>query len=404
MRIVLIALLCVAACRGRAPEPPQGEAAAFARVVDSLAPHVAAAVGLPFREPPRAALRTRDDVRRYLAAKLAEELPPARARGIEAAYRLFGLIPDSLDLRAALLELLTEQVVGFYDPDSAMLFGVAGAPEMQRSLMAAHELVHALQGQYLPLDSILSPGGDNDRTVAAQAILEGQAMLASIQVLAGERDILADDAVWDLLRQQAQQAQAGMRGFRDAPLVIREGLLFPYIEGADFMRWWERRSGQGDTVPFGPRMPRSSEQVLHPERYAAGDAPLTLVIDAMPGRTLHEDALGEVEVALLAAQLAGASGVSYDPPVGWGGDRYRVVETPGGPALVWYLVFDDARGRERFDARVGARLAALDRPGYRRELTALEVAGRPAILLVLAPEGWEGWRALPGVALRQTGG
>ena len=44
--------------------------------------------------------------------------------------------------------------------------------------MLAHELVHALQHQYIPLDSIMRQPGDNDRLAAAQAILEGQATLA----------------------------------------------------------------------------------------------------------------------------------------------------------------------------------------------------------------------------------
>ena len=61
-----------------------------------------------------------------------------------------------------------------------MLFGVAGAEREQLRLVLAHEMVHALQGQYLPLDSILNATDNNDRLTAAQSILEGQATLASI--------------------------------------------------------------------------------------------------------------------------------------------------------------------------------------------------------------------------------
>lgn len=388
-------LVVLAACRGEPADAQRDEGAEFARLVDSLAPAVSAAVGLPFKEPPRSALRSRDDVRRFVTVKLADELPPDRVRGIEAAYQLFGMLPDSINIQMVLLDLLTEQIVGYYDPDSAMLYGVAGVPREQLGLMAAHELVHALQGQYLPLDSILSARGSNDRTTAAQSIFEGQAMVASIQVLAGGRDVLAEDAVWDMLRQQAQAAQASSLTFGRAPLVIREALLFPYIEGAEFMRWWKRASGHGDSVPFGPRLPQSTEQILHPDRYSAGDGPVSITIGAMPGAVLHEDVLGEMEMQLLAATLRGASQPSYQPALGWAGDRYRVVASPDGPALVWFVAFDDARGQARFAERIGNRLGSLQRPGYRQQLDPIRLGERNGIRWVMAPTTWAGWGALP---------
>ena len=130
MRRFLPVVLLAVACRGEAPRTPTADEAGahFAALVDTLRPAVEQAVGLPFREPARSAVRSREQVRRYLEAKLDEELPPERLHGIETAYRLFGLIADTLQLRALMLDLLTEQVVGFYDPDSATLFGVSGAP------------------------------------------------------------------------------------------------------------------------------------------------------------------------------------------------------------------------------------------------------------------------------------
>ena len=95
------------------------------------------------------------------------------------------------------MDLYSEQVAGYYDPDSTTLFGVTGADPLQLRLVLAHEMVHALQGQYLPLDSILHDIKSNDRLTAAQSVLEGQATLVSIRVLSPGVDITAQPEFWE---------------------------------------------------------------------------------------------------------------------------------------------------------------------------------------------------------------
>src|SRR5215207_1902944 len=252
--------LTLCACRGEARQTQAKSEQDLARLVDSLRAPVEQATGLRFTSPPRSAMRSRDQVRAYLIRKLDEELPPRRLHGLETTYRLFGVLPDTLQLRPLLIDLYTEQVAGFYDPDSAMLFGVEGADRTQLRLVLAHELIHALQGQYLPLDSILSARENNDRLAAAQAIL------ASLEVLAPGQAVAQNPQFWELYREQVRQQQASMPVFRRAPLVLREALIFPYLQGAEFMHWWKQ--GGRASMPYGARMPVSTEQVLHPERYA----------------------------------------------------------------------------------------------------------------------------------------
>lgn len=393
--LLVAGLLTLGACRGEARQTHAKSAQDLARLVDSLRAPVETAAGLRFTSPPRSAMRSRDQVRQYLIRKLDEELPPKRLHGIETTYRLFGLLPDTLQLRPLLIDLYTEQVAGFYDPDSATLFGVEGADRTQLRLVLAHELIHALQGQHLPLDSILDARENNDRLSAAQAVLEGQATLASIEVLAPGYDVMQNPQFWELYREQVRKQQSSMPVFRRSPLVLRETLIFPYLQGAEFMHWWVR-GGRGP-IPRGPQMPISTEQVLHPDRYARGDVPVSLAFPPEDG-VVYEDVLGESEVRVILATLAGSDEVQTVLPIGWGGDRYRVYGPAEGPALVWYLVWDDVRSQERF-LRSAAGLRGTARRGYRASLESLTVGGRSVTRYVLAPSSWKRWETLPEIAL-----
>jgi hypothetical protein len=84
-------------------------------------------------------------------------------------------------------------------------------------------------------------------------------------------------------------------------------------------------------------------------------------------------------------------------PIGWGGDRYRVYGTPGGPALVWYVVWDDQRSADRFVRSAGPGLRHTARAGYRAELDATTIGGRPATRYALGPAGWRRWGEVPEV-------
>lgn len=386
------------ACRGRPVATPDQE---LSRLVDSLTPPVERAVGLKFRTPPHAAVRSREQVRAYLVHKLDEEFPPEKARGLQATYRLLGLLPDSLDLRALLLDLYTEQIIGYYEPDSTTLFVVANADPQLVRLTVSHELVHALQHQYIPIDSIMEQRGDNDRLAAAQSILEGQATLGGLQVMVPDQNLFAMPEFWETYREQFRKQQRNMPVFNKAPRILREGIVFPYLAGADFLRWWYG-SEHRDSQPYGPRMPVSTEQILHPYRYGRGDQPITLRFTTDEPHVLYEDVLGEFDMRVLAADLAGpGTGMEIQSPIamGWGGDRFRTYETPAGPAMVWYIVWDDSLSRSRFQASTGQRLETRRRLGYRMEVTSRAISGHPATRIVIAPNEWLGWKQVATVKI-----
>ncbi len=396
---MVMILLATVACRGESQQSQKVDQRQLSAMVDSLMPVVARQAGLVFKSTPKSAVRSRDQIRTYLLAKLDQELAPARLEGLVASYRLLGMLPDSLDVKQLFIDLYTEQIAGFYDPDSTTFYAVEGGNRAELRLVIAHELVHALQDQYVPLDSIMHDVHDSDRLAASQAVFEGQATLVSMRALLPDPKVLDDEGFWETFKEQLRNQQAGASVFSRAPMVIREDLTFPYVQGSEFVRWFQ--SHHAGEMPFGANLPRSSEQILHPDRYDVHDEPVTIRFVGDTSGLLHEDTFGEFEIALLRSALRNDPGVNTDQAMGWGGDRLRVYRTPDGPALVWVTVWDALRFAERFRSQVADSVAARRRPGYRTEVATLEVGGKAAIRIVVAPDGWARWQSLPVAAVKQ---
>jgi hypothetical protein len=204
---------------------------------------------------------------------------------------------------------------------------------------------------------------------------------------------------WKQRAVMAEQ-QARMQEFSRAPLWLREGLVFPYLGGADFIVWYRRSFGESILDPR--RMPTSTEQVLHPDRYAAKDAPTDVIFTGASVDTVqYEDNLGAFETRLLFQQHLNNEAEAEQLSDGWDGDRYQVLG-PKADVLVWYSVWDDAAAATRFARgleRAWAKRRSGERSDRKSEIKQVTIDGRPVVRLVDAPASWKGWRALPAVRL-----
>ena len=182
-----------------------------------------------------------------------------------------------------------------------------------------------------------------------------------------------------------------------APLIVKETLLFPDLGGADFVRWFGLE--YPGTMPYGSRLPQSTEHILHPERYKSGDAPVTLRFTTTDG-LVHDDGLGQFETQVFITELTGSESTAAAAARGWGGDRYGVFETEGDHALVWWSVWDSQQAFRRFTTVVEREWNRGVRAGRQRALRKTEVGGRPAALILDAPVGWRQWERPPVVVER----
>jgi hypothetical protein len=392
--------LCIPVLRAQTDDAAQ-------RIARDEIPNIERTVGLRFRRPPAIAVRSREQVRQYLNRKLATEYPPAELEAAQRTYRAFRLVSDTLDLRRMMLDLYSEQVAGFYDPDSSMLFVVRGADPAMLRVILAHELVHALQDQYTRLNAILKLQRQNDRQMAGQAVMEGQAMVASLSAMAPGGQAPDFSQAWGAIREGIRQQQSAMPVFAAAPRILQEGLLFPYIAGGEFIQGFDQRRLHADEMPYNERLPVSTEQILHASKYTTHETPARVIIARPPADTLvYDDDFGEFDTRVALETWGLSEGDAVTAASGWNGDRYLVLGSRSGTALVWAMAFDTPADAQEFERALrrgweSANQGRAGAAGRKWQVDALDVGGVKVVRLVDAPLAWAGWRKVPGVTVRR---
>jgi hypothetical protein len=375
----------------------------YATEVKEAIPMIERAVGLKYKTPPKIETRTKEQVREFVTRQFTDSLAMHDIAGQEAAYKRLGMIPDTLKLQPFLTSLLEEQIVGYYDPHTKVLYVVDGAPKDMAGITITHELVHALQDQYIALDSVQKIRDDNDRLAAAQSVFEGQAVYEQISIMLGGTNIAINlPGGWDRIREMIRENQASMPIFAAAPKVIQETLIFPYLSGAEFYRnFKERKPG---SIVYND-MPASTEQIIHPAAFfVTKDTPTRVSLGTLSNATkVYENDLGEFETRLFLFQHLNDQNEAVRGATGWDGDRYAVVNTPQGQGIVWLTVWDSQveageffhMASEAIEKRFSAKTAAgstdlvkkYSAAGRSLQVSTQEIQGRPVVIYVDVPAG-----------------
>jgi len=200
--------------------------------------------------------------------------------------------------------------------------------------------VHALQDQYINLDSLERLTYDSDRQAAMQTVIEGQATFEQVVMMTGGKGSLTASLPggWQQMQDMIRQSTATQPVFASAPMVIQEALLFPYVNGADFVRRYKQR--HPTRMPFDS-LPLSTEQVMHDEAYFSKpkNEPITVGLPPIANK-IYENNLGEFGVRLFLYHHLKNIKTAAAAAAGWGGDRYAVVKTPRGNGVVMVSAWD----------------------------------------------------------------
>jgi len=310
-RLSAFILALVAARLLAAPAPPEE---LFARI-GAIKEGLSAITGLEFRRDVPYATMTKDQLRKYLEKRLGDTMKPEEVRAEELRLKMLGLVPHDFDLRGNTLDLLTEQAAAFYDFDQKRLFVLKDAGDGQEERIAlVHELAHALADQHFHLSKFIHEGTKSDDGVTArQAVMEGQATWLMAAYLAREAGGPAEVpavAIEAMKKSVQSSSEEQYPVFSQAPLYIRESLVFPYGEGLAFQDAVFRKLGQRAFAEVFVRPPLSSGQILHPERYLGRGGVANPQPPSPPGphefRKLTDGTLGEFDFRVLLTQYTNA--------------------------------------------------------------------------------------------------
>jgi hypothetical protein len=306
------------------PIPP-----AQKRVFDELMAQVADVRGLQWRGPLNLRVVSKAELARRVKEVTARDTDPAQVEAEEATLKVLGLIPADLDYEQLVNDLLAEQVLGFYDPETKELFvgGEAGQTELEPSTkyVIAHEMVHALTDQVFnfgPTTIALDKADKAEEAAALSALLEGDARLA--QDLWAEKYLSPIDQLAALFGAGSSDASV----FLEAPAYIQQALFFPYEDGHEFVSGLYEAGGFAAVDAAYRNPPKSTEHILHPETYRAGQAaspPALPDLGAATGcRALRTGILGEFDMrAILDEHLPNTD--ASRAAAGWNGDTFGLV-------------------------------------------------------------------------------
>lgn len=311
-------------------------------------------------------LNTDEAVREFLTSQMLLEV--------------LGAMPRGFDLRQLQVRLLEEQTLAVYDYDERTIFVVAdaaasGLTGADDRLVLAHELTHSLQDQHFSLRRVIpTEPTSSDAATAARALVEGDAMLT---MRIWGRQFLRPNEKRDLGDDPTPPDPV----MDSAPSLVQGELLFPYDAGWVFAQLLYQDGGYGAVDQAFLNPPRSTEQILHPEKYTAGEGPVPVGIPPLEQtlggtwKTLRTDVLGELVIRLLLEPQTGWP-VAEAAAAGWGGDAYSILEDGQGRRIVaistvWDSEADAAEMYNAYSRSVEGRFKSaayrtIDRPSDTR--------------------------------------
>jgi hypothetical protein len=313
------------------PSAEKADAADFAAAADEVLAQMSEITGLALRTPLKKSLRSREQIRAHIIQEMNDDKDAAERYAGARSAEAFGLLPKGFDLDSFMIDLLTEQIAGLYDPKAHEFYVADWIHIEDQRMVMAHELTHALEDQHFQIEAWAKAARPNDDSeLARESVLEGSAMVAMVEyLLQGSGRSLQDLPDIDPAMLIGDMAETPL--LKKAPPFLKDALIFPYLDGLTFSATILKPSGWQALSGIFTKPPVSTQQILHPALYSSGKVPAAISLPSMEKPLganwvkLEENVMGEFGwKEVLKQYLDEPRGKSLS--AGWDGDRYAVYE------------------------------------------------------------------------------
>jgi hypothetical protein len=282
-------------------------------------------LGLRFKRLPKPLIVTAARTRADALRELDRHSSAVERRTAAQVLELLGLLKPGIDLRAIEGDVAGEQVAGYYDTRRkrlAIVAGSAAADDVASEITLAHELDHALDDQRIGIHDVTSTGAD-DAATAYDALVEG---LATAVMDEYARRFIDPGAA---LRSAFAAAGPSAAATKKIPPYLLSSILFSYLSGEKFVNRLRSVAHGWKLVNYAlrARPPRSTEQVIHPEKYLVDERAVPVAASGLRAflprgwKPLARGTVGEFDTDQLL-KLGSVDGVAGDAAAGWGGGSY----------------------------------------------------------------------------------
>jgi hypothetical protein len=334
-----------------------GEANQIARELTGIS-------GMPLHHPVPCDFITKSKINEFLKKRVKDVAKPEEIRAEELTLKKFGLVPQDFDLAKNTVDLLTEQAAAFYDYDKKKLFITETTPSDSQESVLAHELSHALADQNYNLGKFIRQGRQSDDgSTARLAVMEGQATWLMAEYLARKnQQSLKDSPALVQMMSNPTDASGQFPVYENAPLYLRQTLVFPYTKGMLFQNAVFQRDGQYSFAEVFQKPPLSTQQIIHPDKYFQGVKPTDpdLPEPHLPHgyKGLVGGSMGELEHQILLEQYAGKA-VADEIAPHWRGSNFELSESKKAQrvVLLYTVEWDSDAIAARYFAAYKAALA-----------------------------------------------
>jgi hypothetical protein len=341
------------------PQANHASSPEFISAADQVLLEMSKILDLPVKEPLKKSLRSKQEVRDYLIREDKEDKNDAQRYADAKTLEAFGLIPKNFPLDSFMLDVLTDQVAGLYDPKAKEFYIADWIPVDEQRTVMSHELTHALEDQSFRIDNWIKAARPNDDAeLARESISEGSAMAAMVDYQMLEQHIGVRELpdVTLLIRAGAVTEMDKDPNLAKAPNYIRDELLFPYLAGTGFtQQFLKAHTGWKDLHLVFENPPVSTQQVIHPDLYFNGTKPEAVTLPDWKGlvpddwKLLQQNTMGEFGLDEILKQFK-KEGRDESLSAAWKGDRYAVFEDAKSKStpLVFRLALDNPEDAARF--------------------------------------------------------